>query len=891
MSTRALLTLTFALAPLVAQSLHVEPAQLLPGDQTLGPAVADQRAPVMATGGGTTLLVWDDLRGGDRDVFATRLDQNGAPLDPVPLAIARGSGDQTAPQVAWNGTHFLVAWLSQELAGGYYRNEPRAARVSPQGVIVDAAPIVLPIEADLLALASDGADWLLATTGTTAGNSGIRGWRIAGSGALSTPAGPTLVPATYFVYFGMGLAWANGTWLVIWSQNDDVVGRRFDTNLQPLDAAPVALRATPRIEAQPHLASNGTQFVITTWDQDTYWSQGVSCVRFTSALAPLDATPIAVGTLAAYLPGARAAWDGSQWVVAWLAYPSTRVARLAANGTVLDPGGQLVEPTATASIYTPAIAGRNGGGAQVVWQDLRNNTTADLLGATLTGTGSLGVVQPVALGTSDQQAPAIAGGDRGHLVVFRTGHSAGSVIGAQRLDAFGAPLDAQPIVVGPATSTSRPAVAFDGTRWLICWNQSTTVVGRRMATDGTFVDAAPFVVLPGVSTVFGAPDVAANGGVFLVTAVRPATYPQFQDPWGRRVRGSDGLLLDTGPLLLGSSFAVRPQVTALGTGFVVVYEQHWSHNQTSSTIARTLVDQNGLVGASGGVAIATSSAWGAVDVASDGTTALITWASGSNHVAEDVLAQRMDQNGNLLGTPQNLTAAAASGQSHPVVSHDGEHFVVAFETLQNNLFFDRAPDVGVVRVRPDGTLVDASPHLLFSGLGQDLAPAIGALVEGHLLVAVHRFVADGAHASNRVSLRVWGPTGLSRFGAGTPGCDGAVRCHGNSAPRVGNAGFALVGDRLAAQLQTFVLFGTGADLAGSDPFGLGVLLHVQPAGLVVLATTADGSGVAIQPLPIPPVPSLAGSALHAQMATFYTACLPSPLGLGTSNGVTLTIRP
>jgi hypothetical protein len=225
------------------------------------------------------------------------------------------------------------------------------------------------------------------------------------------------------------------------------------------------------------------------------------------------------------------------------------------------------------------------------------------------------------------------------------------------------------------------------------------------------------------------------------------------------------------------------------------------------------------------------------------------------------------------------------------VSHDGEHFVVAFETLQNNVFFDRAPDVAAVRVRTDGTIVDAQPQLLFAGLGQDRAPALGEPVQGHLLVAVHRFVADAAYASNRVTVRVWGPAGLQRYGTGTPGCDGAVRCHGNSAPRLGNAGFALVGDRLAALLPTFVLFGTGADLNGSDPFGLGVLLHVQPAGLVVVSTTADGSGVATLPLPIPPSPTLVGSAFHAQMAAFYSACLPSPLGLGTSNGVTLTVRP
>lgn len=885
----------FLLLPAAAQAPNLGPPSLLPGDLTIGTAVGDQRGPALATGGGVSLLVFDDLRGGDRDVFAVRLDGSGVPIDPVPIPIDVGPGDQTLPRVTWNGSSFLVAWVSQQPTAGYYHNEPRAIRVSPQGVVLGTSSIALPVEADFITVASNGSQFLVLTSGTSAGNSGLVGWRIDANGTLLTPNGVTLVPATYFLLFHVGVAWAGSNWLVTWSQSnsstgDDVMGRRFDAALQPVDPAPVALWNSPRNEVQPHLTSNGSQFLITTWDSDIYWSQGVSCKRFTSTLQSLDAVPIVIGAQATYLPGPQAAWDGTQWVVGWLGYPSARIARLAANGTVLDPGGVLVEPNATASIYTPAIAGSAAGGAVLVWQDLRNQSTADLYGTTMGAGGALGVVQPVSLSRRDQQAPSVARGNDGHVVVFRSGDSAASVIAAQRFDAFGEVLDAQPIVVGNAGSTSRPAVAFDGTYWFVCWNRGTQVVGRRMSTDGTFPDVTANVVLNGIVSNYG-PDVASNNGIFLVVAARPSTYPQNVFPWAARVRGSDGLLLDPTPLLVGSSYAVAPRVSAHGAGFVVVYENHWSHDQTSATITRTLVDTNGVVGTPGGVAIATSSAWGAVDVASDGNTALLVWASGSNWINEDVFVQRMALDGSLLGTPQNVTLAVPSGQSYPRVVFDGEQFVLACESLQNNpLFYDRAPDIVGLRIRPNGSVVDGQPFPLFVGPGHDRAVALGEDVLGHAVFAAHRFVPPG-FASNRVACRIWGPAGLNRYGSGTPGCNGALRLLGASAPRPGNAAFALVGDRLQPSAPAFVLVGTAADVAGSDPFGLGVILHVQAAGLSVVTVSSDAFGVAALTIPLPNVASLVGASLFAQSASFFTACLPSPFGLATSNGVGLTVLP
>lgn len=59
-----------------------------------------------------------------------------------------------------------------------------------------------------------------------------------------------------------------------------------------------------------------------------------------------------------------------------------------------------------------------------------------------------------------------------------------------------------------------------------------------------------------------------------------------------------------------------------------------------------------------------------------------------------------------------------------------------------------------------------------------------------------------------------------------------MRCHGIAVTRVGNSGFALSGERLAASLPAYVLQSPGADVQGSDPLGIarsnGIGLTIQP---------------------------------------------------------------
>jgi hypothetical protein len=84
-------------------------------------ASGDQRAPrLIADGQGGAWVVWEDLRSGDVDLFAQRLDRTGAPLwSPDGVAVVTGPGAQAAPEIVHSGRgEALVIWRDARRAAG-----------------------------------------------------------------------------------------------------------------------------------------------------------------------------------------------------------------------------------------------------------------------------------------------------------------------------------------------------------------------------------------------------------------------------------------------------------------------------------------------------------------------------------------------------------------------------------------------------------------------------------------------------------------------------------------------------------------------------------------------------------------------------------------------------
>jgi len=104
------------------------------------------------------------------------------------VTAARAS--QEFPRAAFNGTNWLVVFESYDLTGtgGYYQKSLAAARVAPDGRVLDPVPIRIlnasPVGA-VWAVASDGKDWVVAMQGSATG-SDLSAVRISARGSCST---------------------------------------------------------------------------------------------------------------------------------------------------------------------------------------------------------------------------------------------------------------------------------------------------------------------------------------------------------------------------------------------------------------------------------------------------------------------------------------------------------------------------------------------------------------------------------------------------------------------------------------------------------------------------------------------------------------------------------
>jgi hypothetical protein len=96
-----------------------------------------------AAGGENYLVVWQDDRNIDYDIYGARIDLEGNLLDPEGFPISAGEGWEACPSVAWDGTNFLVVWTDDRNTGvpTIY-----GTRITTQGEILDGTGFQISYE-------------------------------------------------------------------------------------------------------------------------------------------------------------------------------------------------------------------------------------------------------------------------------------------------------------------------------------------------------------------------------------------------------------------------------------------------------------------------------------------------------------------------------------------------------------------------------------------------------------------------------------------------------------------------------------------------------------------------------------------------------------------------
>jgi len=755
---------------------------LLPGDVASAQAAGRQETAQISRGASGYLVVWSDNRssligtgtsgpyfgeglGTMNDIYAARLDAAGNLVDTTPIVISQALYNQTLPQVGWNGQSWLVVWMT-EREGDRYFNDVVGVRVSTAGTVLDAAPIVInPAGTSINTyspwnVGSDGTNWVVAWRDLDASGAifTVDAARVAPSGVVLDPAGKRLRQDTWnSAAVDASLAFAGDEFLMTWLELDSgtgswvVRGQRLTPALDPIGAVFKINLYAPTKPVRPAVGTDGSGFLVT-WSEERYdgWSQLFGS-RVSHTGLVLDPGGIPITTAAGYtLFDPTVVWDGTRYLVVYNTQKNfgdddVYVTRVASDGRVLDAQGIAVR-TGTGTQDRPHATRGIAGGVQIVWGD--GSFAGDVQAAAVSSAGVAGPVIDVSRGAPRQSLPRIASSGSGYLVAFRSEVSAESRILAQRLDARGTPIDPEPVLVASGVGRTNPAVAWNGSSYLVVWENASEgrgqIYGRRLSASGTLLDPAPRPVMPGRM-----PDVAGLGSTFLIVAADADYDPHFRYTFAVRMDASGNVL--GAPARIGANFDVWPRVVAFGSRWLAVWEQNVTHDNTQSSIVGAFVGTDGV--SQGRFTISDGGYDDRPHLAVGGDKALIAWEEGN------IFGRRIGVDGTLFDAPSGLVISGApEKQFRASVAWDGSRWIVAYLDHRNDPYpSQERGDIFATRVRADGSIEDPDGFPVADSAAPEETPAVAA-ADAFSLFTYAAFVTPAPYAALRMTVRTSDPT-------------------------------------------------------------------------------------------------------------------------------------
>jgi hypothetical protein len=679
-------------------------------DVPISTAVGHQREPDVTFDGTNFLVTWTDGRNGsDTDVYGARVSRAGAVLDAAGVAIATGPGDQRSPAQVFDGTNHFVTWTDQVGEAA----EIHGARVSPAAVVVDAPAIVVSGDAYPYTspdVAFNGTDHLVV-------------WAVAG---------PADDP------------WAR-----------DVHGARVDPEGTVLDATAIVVATGDADQELPAVASDGSAFLVVWHDQGP--GEEIRGARVAADGAVVDPAGIALtATPSADETEPAVAFGAGNYLVAWEA--SEYEVGTGIFGTRVTPAGLVLDDGT--SIYSgpdrygarAAVASGGGGWAVLLFGD--GPDSADLHMVRVDAAGAAVGTTKVPSALSAQVDPLVTAGDGQSLVLWTDNRAPDGGLYGARVSDDGTPLDGAGFLVVPgADEPSVPAVAFDGTNYLVVYRsgpfEHRQIRGTRISQAGAVLDPGGFLIHDDTTRTLGSPSLAFDGVNYLVTWDTTVVYET--SVYATRL-STEGTVLDE-PFVVDSGFLGASAVMAFdGSNYVVVTIRIVF---TATTINAARVSPAGEVISATQIHAAPAQSRISVDVASNGANTLVVWtlsASYEETAASDVFGARVDQDGVVLD-PAIPIAAGGHRETQPDVTANGNYLVVWRDERAGFGSYD----VYGTRVTGSGRVVDGGGFAIAAGPTAELAPTAAPRPGGGFTVGYQRFVPEQPYATQRAFLRQVAP--------------------------------------------------------------------------------------------------------------------------------------
>lgn len=664
-----------------------ERAPASPVPATIGPELsvdADQIGPterlvlnpvVASDGAGNTLLVWTD----SQDIYARRVGPSGQAIDP-PIPVSRRSTQESYPSVARGTSSWLVVWVDASNGA-----EPNVlgARVGDDGTLLDETPIEIGGASGAQStptVAYNGMNWLVTWSDRRGSLAAIYSARVEDDGDTPDAGGLPVAPSGHNQE-GPQVAVQGTSFFVVWAErlsatDSDIAGARIDETGTSLDPAGIPLISGPYGPWPTGLAYNGTNWLLA-WERST---NGAFVSRFEPNGVLLDPEPLILPSGSA--GGTRVLPAGDGWIALYSSGYGISGLRVDAQGGVIDGSSFRVTD---AGMWPNLI--HDGTRWLAFWTDVAGNVyvvALDVDGNILPETRTLVTSSPVRT-----YAPAVSFGEDEWLLVWNEVRSGGnSRIYGTRVAADGTLRDDPGFGI---PGGSGPAVAYNGTDWLVASGEGGGPTWARVSTAGVPLDSFS------LSPQFPADDVAlASDGVgwFLVWSERRPGVPA--RTFGARI-ASDGTIVDE-PAELGAGFSrlgQRSSGVAYASGmFLATWRE-------TDGIHATRIDASGAPLDVPSIVIRDSVLAYAPGVASTGAGWLVTWEEERDGAASSIYGARIDTLGIVLDPAPFAVADAPARELTPAPSQNGPGWLVAWIDQTSG-----KGDVRAARVGSGGGVLD-----------------------------------------------------------------------------------------------------------------------------------------------------------------------------------------
>jgi hypothetical protein len=531
------------------------------------------------------LAVWEDFRTYDTnhsEIYAARIATDGTVLDPGGIRVTSTSGQQSDPHVAWSGSEYLVVWTDFDDPYRSTGDDVYGARIAADGTVLDPDGVAIgagPVDDWQPDVAWNGSAWVVAWTAMVGNGSDIRVERLTADLATIGPNDNNFA-ASSFEQTDVSLAVDGTTTVAVYTDardSDTFDGTNIYMNLLDEnggmldDGFPIVTGTVDQVVGGIAASPAG---VLVTWTA----FEGVAPRTDPAVYAQRFINGSPAGGQVEISPDGESptlAWGSDGYLVTWNETADDDTDVMARTVSIqVQLGDPFPITSGMQSESLPSVAaGESGYLVTATDKESSGGAGLDVLGIRVRHESVLDV-PPLRFATAarDQRDPAIV--DVGGAVVAvwaEEDAETGWDIRMGRLSPAGDLLDADGVVIAGTSAFERfPAVGWDGTHVLVTWWDDQDDVGRMLARpmnlDGT--SAGPPIVL-GVGVPQHRAAIASNGGGFAVA-------------WGRQIVGLQTeirlQMLGAGLTVLGPSTVIVPQaygavvgLAPLGGGFAATW--------------------------------------------------------------------------------------------------------------------------------------------------------------------------------------------------------------------------------------------------------------------------------------------------------------------------------